>query len=346
MSSSRFTSTLLRTSATGFAGMAASRLAEALGENGRLVGGFDAWQAELQGLVLELSAALEADRPEHFAERVRWTRDALVARDLPPELFLAGLKHLQAQLEESLPPPAREAIPEYFEAARRSLERPAESEASLAPSIEALVTEYVAALRQGDADRAKRLLLEPIEAGSLSVEVALEEILFGALREIGRLWHLNDATVAEEHFVSVTTGDLLSRIVLAAPKKPSNGKTVVLAMVEGDSHDLGIRTVAALFEIDGWRTVCLGHDVPAVDLLRFCERIDADLVVLGATLNTHREAVARTVRTLRTAGRRIPVLLGGAAFREAGFAASLGADTSAQRAADAVRMGRRLAGLV
>ena len=30
------------------------------------------------------------------------------------------------------------------------------------------------------------------------------------------------------------------------------------ASAEGDAHDLGLRIVSALFELDGWRTLCLG----------------------------------------------------------------------------------------
>ena len=70
MEANRFTATLLRQSAGGFAGLAASRTAERAGVDGALEGGFEAWRAHFRTLVLDLAAAVDDGASEEFAARV------------------------------------------------------------------------------------------------------------------------------------------------------------------------------------------------------------------------------------------------------------------------------------
>lgn len=344
MSPTDFTATLLRASANGFAGLVASRTAERRGDPAKLEGDFDAWQAHFKTLVGELAAATEDGGVAAFAAIVGWTRDAFAARGLSMEVLSMGLEELESVLGESLPAAAWTTLPPFFEAARMELARDGEPhERDVSGITGGVVETYLAKLQEGDGPGAIATVIDAVEAGGLSVHEALEGVLTSALHEIGHRWHTDVINVAQEHFATQVSGRLLERLLLMEPAGPPNGHTVMLTMVEGDAHELGLRIVAAIFELDGWRTICLGADMPASDLPTAVEEFDVDLILLGATLNTQRDAVARAIATLRVACPDLKVLAGGRAFADCEERPSqIGADGCVLVPRRAVELGREL----
>jgi methanogenic corrinoid protein MtbC1 len=347
MSTAGFPAALLRASAEGFAGLAASRLMEgdpALASPG----GFEAWRAHLRSQLGALAAAVEDEAPELFAAHVAWSRDAFAAREVPAAALVAALVRLGEVLEESLPSSAWAPLPAYFQRAKDELARRSAPQPSELPGTDAhgqLALDYVTAVVAGDERRAVALVLGALGAGRLSIRDALAAVLVPAQREIGRQWHQGVIGVAEEHFGSIVTRKALARVMALAPEVEPNGRTVVVASVAQDAHELGVQVVAAFFELDGWRSICLGANTPSEDLVQLVVRFEADLVALGATLDGQREITARTIEALRAARPGQRVLVGGAAF--AGGAAlwrRVGADAYASWAGEAVELGRQLVG--
>jgi len=347
MKDSRFIASLLRASADGFAGVAASRLCE---EGTEVASGdFEAWKSQLRTQVLELATALEDEAPERFAAHLGWARDAFVSRGLSPRPLARGLDLLAEALEESLPEDARGALPQAFDLARAELARqPAPERSGLSDQDPRgrLALQYVEALRAGDESGAARLICDPVAAGSLPAEDALVDVLGPALREVGRLWHQGEMSVAEEHYISLAARRTLVRVLEVAPPAEPIGRTVVVSAVAGDAHEYGVQMVAGFFELGGWRAICLGADTPIEDLPDIVERFDADLAVLGATLDTQRQVVTNAVSTLRRQRPELRVLVGGPAFAsdEASWRRT-GADGRAASPAEAVALGRELVGV-
>jgi methanogenic corrinoid protein MtbC1 len=210
-----------------------------------------------------------------------------------------------------------------------------------------LAASYLLAILEGDRKRATDCIFEAARKGR-SVEELYVEVLGPAQVEIGRLWHANELTVAEEHFATATTGMTVAQLATFATYKPRNGKAMVGAAPEGNYHDLGLQIVTNLFEFDGWRTVYLGGNVPVEDMARAVAMFKADLLVLSVTLSlnvpTTREIIAALKQDEQTTACK--VLVGGPAFagsRE--LALAIGADDFAETAMYAVAAGNRLAGL-
>lgn len=344
MSSDRFAATLLRQSAGGLAGLAAGRLLED-GTGADRNGSFAAWQGQFRSVLLELAAAVEDGARTQFRERVGWIRDAFLARGYETDVLAQAFRELGVVMSESLPEDAWRLVEPTYAPAVDGLDRdrpesaPAEGEGP----HDALVTEYVAALRAGDSQRAFGTVLDAIEDGRVSVDEALESLLTKALREVGRLWHENEISVGMEHFATFTTGRLLERILLLPNEVQPIDATVVLTMVEGDVHDLGLRIVAGFFERAGWRTICLGGNTPIEDVVWAADEFDASLIVLGATLNTHRERVAKTIERIREADAKRPLIIGGPAFLGlADSAQELGANGCAGSAREALALATSL----
>jgi methanogenic corrinoid protein MtbC1 len=161
---------------------------------------------------------------------------------------------------------------------------------------------------------------------------------------------VNEITVGEEHFTTSTTEYVLGALFALKSPEKSNGRTVVVSGVMGETHCIPSRIVAAFFDLAGWRVIELGSDVPPMDLALSAVHFDADVLALSATITTHTRAVERTVRSLRDVdpGCRMKVLVGGQAFmteRGEAVAKELGADGFALDPREAVKVAGRWFGL-
>ena len=173
-------------------------------------------------------------------------------------------------------------------------------------------------------------------------------VLQPAQEELGRMWLLGEINVAEEHFATTTTRLVMAQLHAREVCGPSNGKTLVAAAVAGNQHDLGIQVVADLFEMDGWRVIQLGSNVPADDLAQAVEFYQADLVALSVSLATQLPALEEAIAAVRASQRGVTVkiLVGGCGMMgTAELAKSKGADDYASNAVEAVARGNALVGL-
>ena len=160
------------------------------------------------------------------------------------------------------------------------------------------------------------------------------------------MWHLDEITIAEEHFVTRTTLRLMAHLASMTESAPLHGRTVIGASLQGDDHDLGLQIACELLELDGWRVVCLGSGLPVEDVAWAAEAYQAELVLLSATLPRHVPALGEAIQRLRLLDRPVSVLVGGPAFTGHGEAArAIDADALADSARDVTIKARALVDL-
>lgn len=314
-----FAAVMLERSASGYAGLAASLLLE---KDPSVADRFPpdaltAWKSHLTQRIMELGAALAAGSPALFQDRVNWSRKSFAARDRDEGDIRTSLECLREVLADALPPPARPDVLGCLDQAVDALNEPLAPEASeLDPARDhdRLALGYLQTILEGDPAAAINRILDAVENG-LSFQDAYVSVLLPAQREIGRMWHSNLATSAEEHLVTSTTQRLMGLLAHRATPAEGNGRTVVAAAVEGNAHDVGLRATADLFQAAGWRTIFLGADVPAEDLPAAAQYFEADVVLISAMLDTHIARTKRSVSALReNCDREVKVIVGGHAF--------------------------------
>ncbi|MHC4846427.1 MAG: cobalamin B12-binding domain-containing protein [Planctomycetota bacterium] len=347
----------MKTSTPGLARLAAESLLSRLDAPERF--GADAqsiWRDHLASRIEDLSLAIGRGQPGLFTDQTGWTRATLASRGFPEADLRQSLQCLRDVLHDELPADA--AAP-----ALRCLDDTLAGWDAL-PGVDAstlsadtpngkLAARFVLALLEGDRRRACDLVTDAIRAGEVSTRDAILEVCLPAERELGRMWQLDEITVAEEHFISSTVVSLVARIVALAPPVAELGKTVVAATLENDAHDIGMQAVCALYEMDGWRLVSLGSGLPVDDLVWSVDAFGADLVLLSAALVRHVDALGAAVARVRArpgadgaAARAVPVLVGGPAFAwNQDLWKETGADAFAADARSAVSVGRELVGL-
>ncbi len=305
------------------------------------------WADHLQQRLLELAAALSAGDHGLFTARLAWSRAAMQARGLTSTDLDISMAVLRAALADSLETGARERALEFVDAALDAISKGAASH--LDPFLDAgvpnerLALQYVQTVVTGNVTAGMQVVVDAVRHGT-SVQDAFLRVLLPAQREVGRLWHLNELSVSEEHLVSYTTQRLMVTLTDMAAKRPDNGLTAVCGAVAGNVHDIGIRAIAYLMEIDGWRTVYLGSDIPQAELPATLDTFDADVLLLSVALTSQLQATANTIEAIRRHCKRpVKIMVGGNGLAERDdLWKEIGADGYATDADSAIALARSL----
>jgi len=322
-----------------------SQQGEALGQHTRNL--HDEWSHHFRQRVLELSAALAAGEERLFTSRITWSRRAMRARMKDHDPIKESLHSLRAAITAEFGAASLGDALACIDMAINDYggQLPEEQVSQLDPGIPAqrLALLYLQSALEGNTRQAMEVVLEAIDAGMTHSE-AITRVLLPAQSEVGHLWHIDHITIAEEHLVTTTTHRLMTVIADRAPRKPDRGKTAVSASIAGNVHDTGIRALAYLLEMDGWRSIYLGSDVPRNDLPAAVHFYDADIVLLSTALSSQLPRLQESIAAIReTCDDDVKIMVGGNAFWDAPDAwQKLGADGYTGDASMAVQMAAAL----
>ena len=347
-----FLADVLRRAARALAGYAARGLLDAYPQAGRSFqpDPFAGWQNWLAGRIEDLAAAVAVDRPSLFISQMHWGKTVLQSRGVAPETFRRGIVCLRDVLAGELPEQVQSLAGQYVDRALEAFDDPSREFAerlSTETEMGRLAAFYLLVLLEGDRRRAGRLVLDALDAGHDARDL-YGQVLMPAQQELGRMWMAGEINVAEEHFVSQTTRVVMAQLLPRATFRPPNGKTMLAASVAGNQHDIGLQAVADFFEMDGWRTILLGADVPHRDLVQAVDCFQADLLGLSVSQPTQLDAAKTAIGAVRGDGREtdVKILLGGRALLDSdGLCGDLGGNGYAADPAEAVALGRQLVGI-
>jgi excisionase family DNA binding protein len=161
-------------------------------------------------------------------------------------------------------------------------------------------------LSAGEERRARRLVAGLVRDG-LPVATISQAVLAPALRHIGEQWSAGRLSVSVEHRAAAIAERILGEHQ-PAPRGRRRGVAAVAAL-SGDRHVLATAMAAVALREDGWTVHHLGADVPAGDLIGFCEAQSVDLAVLSLTTGAAAAATVHTAELMRADG--LPALVGG-----------------------------------
>jgi len=202
-------------------------------------------------------------------------------------------------------------------------------------------TTYLAAIRSGDRRSAFQIIDTARDAG-LDLAGIYLGIFQPALREIGCLWQNNELTVAEEHLATAITQAAMARAYDSAfTWRTDASRRLLAACVDVERHEVGLRMLCDLLDLEGWHTTYLGAAVPIESLVAMVRQLRPDVVALSAALSAHLPRLRAMVEAIRdTLGyARSITIVGGRPFvDDPSLAQRLGADLSAQNATEAVRL--------
>lgn len=294
-----------------------------------------------------LSEALRADSPLLFTEYCAWAKVLLLSRNIPVDDLEKNLNILLQTINDHLSDAAADAASGFVKTAIGMLHQlPSESlNVMLEDNPHGLLADnYLELLLNGQRQEASRLILNAVRNGIYISDIYMH-VFQKVQYEVGRLWQTNEITVAQEHYCTAATQLIMSQLygyIMADVRKPYK---IVAACVEGDYHEMGIRMVSDMFELEGWQTYYLGANVPTTSIITSLMLNKPDILLLSATMVYHVKAVKALIEKVHaTKGlEKVQIMVGGYPFKlDSQLWKKTGADGFANSATEALEVAQKL----
>jgi methanogenic corrinoid protein MtbC1 len=173
---------------------------------------------------------------------------------------------------------------------------------------------YRRALLDRDGARARALVEDLIARGAGIVEV-YASVLAPALEEIGELWALDQISVADEHYATDQTVQVLGALAPERRAAPTRGRLAVVGSSPDELHALGARMVGDLLERSGWEVIGLGASAPVAALVDLVAAECPDLVALSTTTVGRLPGAEEAIGALHRVRPRPVIAAGGGLYR-------------------------------
>lgn len=294
-----------------------------------------------------LTDAVSALSPNLFAEYIGWAKVMLGARRIAASDLAHNLVIMGDAIRDNVAPELATLVDTYMEAGLKRLPSFPTELATLfrdeAPHVE-LAREYLRALLNGERHIAGQLVFDAVEQGVSPQEIYLH-VFQATQREIGRLWQMNQITVAQEHFCTSATQLIMAQLYPKIFRGDKNGRKMVATSISGELHEIGVRIISDFFEMEGWDTYYLGANCPTPGILQALVDRKADLLAVSATMTFHVRAVENLIGAVREHEElsATKILVGGYPFNaEPELWNRIGADACATDASQAVAVAEQL----
>ncbi|ADL07475.1 corrinoid protein [Thermosediminibacter oceani] len=198
-----------------------------------------------------------------------------------------------------------------------------------------------------DEEGAAKYSKEALDAGIDPMAIINEGLIVG-MNQAGKLFEENQYFVPE---LLLCSDAMYAGLNVVTPhiKKEENLYlgSVVIGVVEGDTHDIGKNLVKVMLEASGFRVYDLGRDVPAKAFVDKVREVKADLLCLSTLMTSTMDEMKKVIDLLEKENmrERVKVLVGGGPISSS-FARSIGADGYGENATGAVRMAKKLLGIM
>lgn len=265
-----------------------------------------------------LSEAIAINDFSILLDYVTWLKIFFSSHNFPAHALADTLKHMRPALQDVLAPDQVALAIEFIDQALQRIPELDEIPPSFLTAqnpLHELAANYLSALLQGDRHSASRLILDAVEQDTSIKEIYLQ-VFQDSQREVGRLWHIGQITVAQEHFCTAATQVIISQLYPYIFATEKIGRNLVATCVGDELHELGMRMVADFFEMEGWDTYFLGANTPASSILSAIQERRADLLAVSSTLPVHVSKVADLIKSVRMLQpvTALKILVGGYSF--------------------------------
>jgi 5-methyltetrahydrofolate--homocysteine methyltransferase len=192
-------------------------------------------------------------------------------------------------------------------------------------------------------EKVKSLTQSELDAGT-DIQTILNDGLISAMDEVGEKFSAEELFLPEMLAAAkaMKGGLEVLKPHLTEGSGPFKG-CVVIGTVKGDLHDIGKNLVSMMLIGGGFDVMDLGIDVDSEKFVAAAVEHKADVIALSALLTTTMTAMEETVRALKEAGLKTPIIIGGAPVTR-GFADEIGAAGYSPDAPGAVQLVRTLVG--
>lgn len=194
------------------------------------------------------------------------------------------------------------------------------------------------AVLRGNTSGIVKLTQEAMQEGMLEAEHILNQCLLPAINEVGDLFNCGKYFLPQL-IASANTMKLSIECIepyLQQKTDEDNTKTVIIATVKGDIHDIGKNLVALMLKNYGYHVIDMGKDVPTEDIIAKAKETNAELIALSALMTTTMTEMKHVIEAVRFEGLNCKIMVGGAVITQE-YADEICANGYAKDAAGAVK---------
>ncbi len=299
-------------------------------------------KAELSDIINYLSQALVSEKENIFSSYIYWLNSTLKSRDYRKDFIIKILDGLNKAAGENFSDEEFKLINKYLISAKKKINSEAEADRSYLSIDNPMAEEaenYLKLLLNMKREEAVKYILELSKSGKEISDIYLN-IFQPVQYEIGRLWQINEITIAQEHYATSVTQLAAAQLYPYIFSVHEKNKKCVTTSIGDELHELGIRMVADLLELDGWDTIHLGANTPVPEIINTIHENNAEMVAVSATMASQLDKCRTFIKELKNNDltSEVKVMVGGRLFiKNPELWEEIGADSFAVDAAEAVK---------
>ncbi len=296
-----------------------------------------------------LAESIANNQVHLFEEYLRWCKTLFMEMNIPEHDMLINLELIRDLLKANFSGEASQEIEQYMnagiEAFKAQYKKP-ESFITKEDTLESLAGQYLNALLNVDRRKALDLIMQAHQDG-VSIKDLYLKVFQPVQHEIGRLWQLNQISVAQEHYVTASTQLIMSQLYPYLFSDTKKEKNMLVSCISGELHEIGARMVADFFEMEGWNTFYMGANTTLSSIIKTIKDYDASLLAVSATMTFNLDPVRQLIADVKQkAGMDcLKIIVGGYPFNTArDLWKTVGADGYAPDAREAINLANSLVG--
>lgn len=269
-----------------------------------------------------LLQSISLNSPSLFSDYVRWAKELFFSIGVSVDAFYKSLFEIVNSIQALVGDEYAKMGKYYVEHALKTSYSSPEEIIKEKDNQKVLETEihsyrkmyinYVLSLHKKDAHD---LIFSLLRKG-ISIKDIYLKIFRDALYEVGLLWQIGKISVAQEHYFTALTQLIMSELYPYIFNEQKSGKVVVGACVSGELHEIGLRMVCDILEMEGFDTHFLGANTPLKDIIKFSCENNASFIMFSVTLLTHIDILKEYIKEVRRDERLqgIKIVVGGRPF--------------------------------
>ncbi len=292
-----------------------------------------------------LAEAIQNKEPVLFNEYLGWIKDFFNNSTVTYDEILTNLELLRDELTNILSEEMFKVTTEYINLGINYYKSKYTTLSSFIrddnPHKE-IAIKYLNFLIDGDKKSAHDLIMNAFR-NNITIKDLYLNVFQATQKETGRLWQMSKITVAQEHFITAATQLIMAQLYPYLFSSTKKEKSIIVACVEGELHELGARMVADIFELEGWSSYYFGASTPLKSILSSIRIYNPKIVAISSTMVYNLSHTSDIIQKIKEENKNIKILVGGYPFSIAkNLWRNIGADGFANDASSAVNLANEI----
>ena len=126
-----------------------------------------------------------------------------------------------------------------------------------------------------------------------------DEVVRPGMIQIGEQWKQGKISPAHEHRSSNETIVAITQLQAEIRSKVKLGTSALCACPEEEQHEIGLRCISSVLQVEGWTVHYVGARVPMKAIGELCIELRPSLVCLSVTMEENTQAMLKGIKELR-----------------------------------------------